>query len=113
MTPHKIVSVLGTGYTIYLDVERADKPLLNEADGYCDTSTKEIFIAKFEADYDTLQDPVYYVNKVLRHELVHAFLHESGLDNNSHNGWARDEEIVDWIAYQFNKLAAVIDQAKI
>lgn len=113
MTPYKVVNVLGTPYTIYTDVERADKPLLEEADGYCDTSTKEIFVAKFEATYDSLQDVKYYNNKVLRHELVHAFLHESGLDTNSHNGWARDEEIVDWIALQFNKLATVIRQVEI
>ena len=37
--------------------------------------------------------------KVIRHELVHAFLFESGLSVNS---WADNEEIVDWIAIQFS-----------
>lgn len=113
MRPYKVVNVLGTPYTIYIDVTKADKPLLDEVDGYCDTTTKEIFVAKFEASYDSLQDPAFYVNKVLRHELVHAFLYESGLDVSSHNGWARDEEIVDWIAFQLEKIAAAVKYVKI
>lgn len=40
---------------------------------------------------------------MIRHELVHAFLFESGLSVNS---WADNEEIVDWIAIQFPKLQA-------
>lgn len=33
---------------------------------------------------------------------VHAILFESGLDHNTE--WARNEEVVDWIAIQFPKL---------
>ena len=42
-----------------------------------------------------------YKNSVKRHELIHAFLYESGLDACS---WANNEEMVDWIAIQFPKL---------
>lgn len=35
-------------------------------------------------------------------EIVHAFLLESGLDENSE--WARNEELVDWIAIQGPKI---------
>ena len=37
-----------------------------------------------------------YTKSCLRHEIAHAFLHESGLSSNSE--WAMNEEIVDWIA---------------
>ncbi|MFD1464645.1 hypothetical protein ACFQ4L_00875 [Lapidilactobacillus mulanensis] len=40
--------------------------------------------------------------KDTRHELIHAFLCESGLAENS--DWAQNEEVVDWIARQFPKL---------
>jgi len=46
----------------------------------------------------------------LRHELVHAFLNESGLMWNSFTpdkAWAKNEEMVDWIAIQSPKLFKV------
>ena len=39
-----------------------------------------------------------YKKEVLRHEIVHAYLNESGLVNNAHVfelGWATNEEMVD------------------
>lgn len=94
------VNVLGTEYTI----KNADKvidPMLENCDGYCDTSTKTIVIDTFKYSPDSLGDLESYNKQVIRHELVHAFLFESGLSCNS---WAKDEEIVDWIACQFLKL---------
>ena len=44
---------------------------------------------------------------ILRHEIVHAFFNESGLMDSSlqySGGWAKNEEMVDWIASQFNKI---------
>ncbi len=42
----------------------------------------------------------------LRHEIVHAFLGESGLSANSNesDAWARNEEMVDWFALQGPKI---------
>ena len=47
-----------------------------------------------------------YKKKVLRHEIVHAFLYESGLWNNSGDirSWGQSEEIADWIAIQSPKI---------
>ena len=39
--------------------------------------------------------------KVLRHEIVHAFLIESGMFQAS---WGGNEDIVDWIALQIPKM---------
>ena len=41
-------------------------------------------------------------NKVIRHELIHAFLFESGLAENSE--WGQDETLVDWMAIQIPKI---------
>lgn len=47
-------------------------------------------------------------NKSLRHEIVHAFLYESGLDCNTFmtggKPWAKNEEMVDWFAIQGPKI---------
>lgn len=40
----------------------------------------------------------WYTRKVKRHEILHAFAAESGL--NECSDWARNEEMIDWIAYQ-------------
>ena len=40
--------------------------------------------------------------KVLRHEIIHAYLGESGLRGSS--GWAENEEMVDWFAIQSSKI---------
>ena len=47
------------------------------------------------------------IKQVLRHEIIHAYLYESGLGENSNSPripWARNEEIVDWFARQGQKI---------
>ena len=94
------VDVLGTEYTIKQTNKYEDINLEN-CDGYCDHSTKTIVIDTFKDSPDSLKDLESYKKQVIRHELIHAFLFESGLDCNS---WGKNEEIVDWIACQFPKL---------
>ena len=106
------VNVLGTEYTIKKS-NRVEDLGLEHADGYCDTSRKTIVIDTFkiyEGQPDALGNFDDYEKKVIRHELVHAFLFESGLTSNS---WAKDEEIVDWIACQFPKLQKVFAQCNV
>lgn len=100
------VNVLGTKYTIKESNKLAD-PNLEGNSGYCDYSIKTIVIDTFRDSPGSLENLNEYRKKVIRHELVHAFLFESGLDVCS---WARDEEIVDWIACQFPKLENVFAQ---
>jgi len=100
------VNVLGTKYTIKESNKVAD-PNLENNDGYCDHTTKTIVIDTFKDSPGSLEDLESYKKQVIRHELIHAFLYESGLDACS---WARDEEIVDWIACQFPKLSNAFAQ---
>lgn len=100
------VNVLGTEYTIK-ESNKVEDQDLETCDGYCDTSTKTIVIDTFKDSPGSLGDLGTYKKKVLRHELSHAFLYESGLSCNS---WAKDEEIVDWIALQFHKLLKAFEQ---
>ena len=54
---------------------------------------------KLEAD--SLKDIESYKRQVTRHELIHAFLFESGIGYECE--WAC-EEMVDWMARQFPKI---------
>ena len=96
------VNVLGTEYSIHIR-SAAEDPFLNNCDGYTDKTVRKIVIAAKDVDNE-LEDFRSYQQKVLRHEIVHAFLFESGLHECwSHDG-GHDETFVDWIAVQFPKL---------
>lgn len=106
----KKVNILGTEYTVYERSLEEDSYLEN-CDGYCDHTVKEIVCKKFKTEQGSLKDLDKYRDKVLRHELLHAFLHESGLGNNS--DWATNEEMIDFFAYQIPKIVEVIQELKI
>lgn len=106
----KVVTVLGVPYTIH-EGNAVDFPALNDCDGYCDTSTKEIVVSDMtenKGSSNAKGDLACYQRKVIRHELTHALLFESGLSVNS---WAENEEVVDWIAIQFPKLQTLFNSA--
>lgn len=47
------------------------------------------------------------MKKILRHEIVHAFLNQSGLSENAgiyKSAWSINEEMVDWFAIQGTKI---------
>lgn len=98
------INVLGTEYTMTVCGENEDSRLA-EFDGLTDETTKELLVESYEKDRD---DPnckknlQVQINKVKRHEIIHAFLFESGLAENSE--WAQNEEMVDFFAIQFPKL---------
>lgn len=93
------INILGSEYTI------KEQQLGDTADGYCDWSINQIVIDKFSPSSDSLADLERYKNSVLRHEIIHAFLFESGLAQNS--DWALNEEMVDYFARQFPKMLEV------
>lgn len=100
------VNILGTKYKI-IDRTETDDPKLRENDGYCDSSTKEIVLLIYSEDVMNKGDMEKFRKLVLRHEIIHAFLCESGLEASasvSITGWAQNEEMVDWIAIQSPKL---------
>lgn len=94
------VNILGTKYRI-VQSDSGEDVVLEKADGYCDCTTKTIVIRDVLPTSNSVGDLESYRKRVVRHELIHAFLFESGLAGES---WAGNEEIVDWIANQFPKL---------
>lgn len=111
------VNVLGTQYTVIFNT-LAENNRYKQCDGYCDFHVKEIHVRKHkddDVDRDEMTIPEksmkIYEKKCLRHELIHAFLFESGLDCNfgDIDGWARNEEMIDWMAIQMPKIMAAYD----
>jgi hypothetical protein len=99
----KKIGVLGTEYTIRSVHESEHDPKLEEAFGYTEPFSKEIIIEERDPRAKDVRKFEEFVNKTIRHEIVHAFLVESGLDIAS--DWAVNEEIVDWIARQIPRMA--------
>lgn len=98
------VNILGTEYTIE-ELTKEEDASLNDCDGYCDKTTKRIVITKKTLD-SNLGNWEVYRKKIMRHEIIHAFLFESGLHENFEhaNHWGHDETMIDWVACQFPKI---------
>lgn len=106
------VNVLGTIYDVEFLKEPDETMKALNADGYADNSVKQIKVMKFsndDKDAKQIKDVEQYNKHLLRHELIHAFLYECGIDSGMqfHN-----EECVDFFAIQFPKLAKMFDNAK-
>lgn len=105
------INILGAQYTI--TVKKYDEDEMFErcdCAGYCTGVTKSIVLCDMSTykgwEHESLEAVKAYEKKNLRHEIVHAFFEESGLSDNSSTieGWARNEEMVDWIAIQGPKI---------
>lgn len=99
------INILGTEYTI------EPRNLKNEDyDGFTDNTNKLIVIRSDNqnevGDFDFLQ------KKQLRHEIIHAFLSESGLQCNWQHmeQFGHDETTVDWFAIQSPKIFKVFKE---
>lgn len=98
------INILGAEYDI-THVHDSDDPRMDDADGFCDETSHEIFVETFEGEDwkpKTKSRLDVQRKKILRHEITHAFAFESGLAENS--PWAQSEELVDWIAIQGPKI---------
>ena len=103
------VSILGTKYTIRFVPEEEDEAL-KDYDGYCDETAKEIVVKQYKRGEPCCKKHLeLQEQKNHRHEIIHAFLFESGLAENSE--WAQNEEMVYWIAKQAPKLLKAWQEA--
>lgn len=105
----KKLNILGTKYSFYLETRQQNEKL-ESCDGYHEPYAKEIHVETgFKHDEMNAKHLDIFQQKVIRHEIIHAFLHESGLAENSQFG--RNEELVDWIALQLPKMIPVMTEA--
>lgn len=113
------IDVLGTAYTLRCVNAGEDTYMdKNGFAGYCDAITKEIVILNIRSleEYKEITDKGLKTqqDETIRHELIHAFLNESGLRESSlvfDSAWSKNEEMVDWLALQVPKLFAAFKAA--
>lgn len=104
----RIINILGTEYTIL-----SKKYGEEDTDGETDFTAKQIFLR--EDNTYSVNDFLELQKKVLRHEIVHAFMYESGLGFNWKHECesGHDETVVDWFAIQAPKIFKVFEQLEI
>ena len=113
------VDVLGTQYKVIVKKYDEDEAFERRSiDGYCDSYKKEIVVCDMNTyknwEHEDEETKVICQKQILRHEITHAFLSESGLADSSATfdcGWAKNEEMVDWIALQGIKIYNAWKQA--
>lgn len=107
------LSILGSPWTLRVS-KRADDPGLQDCDGYTDRSSRTMVVrGDSDGTAHDLENYEEYIKTIKRHEIVHAFLYESGLGADyEHPRWGHDETAIDWIAIQFPKMLAVFQEAE-
>lgn len=111
------VNILGSEWSVKFGNEK-EYPNLAKMDGYTDLSIREIVVDDMEASQGQIgakADLESYQKQVVRHEIIHAFLLESGLDSNSNSAdsWAVNEEMVDWFAIQSPKIFKLFNKLEL
>lgn len=104
------ISVLGKEWEVCI-VKPEEDARLNDTDGFADWTALKIVIANRMSE-GNLEYPYGYLLKVVRHELIHAFMRESGLGECAFAGPDMEEIWVDWLAIQWYKLGKIIDEAE-
>lgn len=103
-----LTTILGTEYTVHIWPESKEQRFQElNCDGFCDPTTKELFISNYIDSNKKINvsDPLYAIRHTIRHEMVHAFMYESGLGEDwEHGDVGQEETVVDWIARQIDKM---------
>lgn len=98
------VTILGEQWTIR---EKTTK----DYDGAADKTSRTIYVLPADTETD-LGEFEKYRKKVLRHEIIHAFLYECGLaENFAHPEMGHDETFVDWFAIQGKRIYTAWQEA--
>lgn len=95
------IDILGEKWDVVLSNEKND-PELKDAGGYTSIKHGERLIV--------LSDDSFLCEEhLIRHELIHAFLFETGLGFCS--DWAHNEEMVDYFAKNWTKIDKIMNDS--
>lgn len=102
------INILGTEYRI--EFRELGK---EECDGFCD-STEHLIVIRSD-NVNEVGNMEELTRKNLRHEVIHAFMYESGLGCNwKHSDqFGQDETVVDWFAIQSPKIYKAFQELEI
>lgn len=106
------INILGSEWTVYVKQKDEDKRLMG-CSGFTDWTVREIVILDCRED-GNLKNLEAFMMKVLKHEIVHAYMFESGLgDDWEHLSAGHEETVVDWIAFQMVKIVSTYGNAAV
>ena len=97
--------ILGQPYEVVGPEDVNNPTKLEGVDGLA-----ELYAKKLVVDLGAMGNPQNYENeegyymRVLRHEMVHAFMHECGLSN-----YAKDEQLTEFLAQQLDKMWEIMN----
>ena len=108
------INILGTEYAVVKKTYDAEPYFKDQSvDGYCDSLEKEIVYCDMTTYPGWEKEPkeraLICEKETIRHEIVHAFFNESGLQESTFRvecAWAKNEEMVDSFALQGPKIYA-------
>ncbi|WP_300685449.1 hypothetical protein [Acutalibacter sp. 1XD8-36] len=106
------VNILGAEYTVEVkDYEAEEAFSRRSIAGFCDGYTRKIVVCNMDTypgwQHEYRETIEQAQKETLRHEIVHAFLDESGLADSGNIpdcSWAKNEEMIDWFARQGAKV---------
>lgn len=100
------VMILGAVWTVRSATEKGE-PRLENKNGFTDWTERLICLEREpQGDIGSMET---YMKQVIRHEVVHAFMFESGLgDSFEHKDYGHEETIVDWFAFQMGNIVNVV-----
>lgn len=109
------VNILGATWSVHFENVESN-PRYEKHNGWCDNSTKQCHIGFRPKNLMSPENPYEFYNSIARHEIIHAFLYESGIVNAAiirTNKWCKDEMMIDWMAAQMPKIYEVFKQLNI
>lgn len=101
---NRTINILGTEYTI----EDDENLIKTQADGLHEEYAKRISMRRAEdmlTDTDSEQLKKLRYKEVVRHEIMHAFFTESGLED-----YCANEQLISWLAIQTPKIFKVFQE---
>lgn len=110
----RTIDILGSKWTIRFAQPKSEKDLEDGVGGITDVTSKEIVVVDVSNDENPPRDVEASYRRVMRHEIIHTFLYESGLWEDAHSSygaWPMNEEMIDFFAIQHEKIHAAFKDA--
>lgn len=105
------VQILGTTYKI-LYITGKEYANFENCEADCDKYAKLIHIQKYDNEEwkkpSAIQNPLKWLNKLLIHEITHAFIEEAGVSGNDMS----EENICDFVSEQLTKIYSAFQECK-
>lgn len=110
---NRTVNILGTKYTIEFKDVNQDKKL-ETLFGYCYRTSKRIVVSNMYRSVHSVDNLEMETNKILKHEIIHAYLYESGIASDTNTQFLGDDNhcefYIDWFAMQSEKIFKTFEE---